>query len=155
MEEGCGCGCGEETCGGANDCLRVDVPCERSARLPLAEVVGDVLRDCECGIRGAGLGVPLASPAKAGGEGEIGAEFCADVRVEGEVCHGAVVPDVAGDEGLLEAAWSVVDEVWQGVVVEAAVEVLVLLFVGRVDGETGAEGELVASARESEIFAEL
>jgi len=78
----------------------------------LSEVVGDALGDGERGIGYAGLRVPLTCPAEAGGEREIGAELRAQVGVEGEFGDGAAVADVAGDEGLLEAAGCVVDEVW-------------------------------------------
>jgi hypothetical protein len=134
VEEGCGSGCCVETGGEAEGGFGGGAPGEAQAGLPLLVVAGDVLcgdAGDEGGVddeRGRGgwwwLRVPLSCPTDACGEEECGAEGNAEVGVEGEVVNGGVVAWVGGDrDGLLEAAWVVVEIVGDGGVVEAGVEV--------------------------------
>jgi hypothetical protein len=57
--------------------------------------------------------------------------------------------------GLLEAAWVVVQIVSEGGVVEAGVEVGLARLIRGGGGETGAEGEFVAATREHDVVDEL
>ena len=72
------------------------------------------------GVGRGGLRVPLRVPAQAGGEGGELAEGQLGVGEETQGADGGLIAGVAGDEGLLEAAWGIGEVVGERVVVVSA-----------------------------------
>ena len=135
--------------------FRVGIEGQGDAGLPLREVVGE----CAAGrarLPGSGAwGLNWAAQRRPAVRKRLGPELGAQVGVQRELLDGGGVAGVAGGEGLLEAAGIAGEVVGQGVVVETAVEVVLLLLVrGRV-GVAAAEGEGAGAAGGGQVVGEL
>src|SRR6185437_7206215 len=122
------------------------VPGEAGARLPLTQVVGDGRGAGDGGVGTGGLGIPLAVPAEAGGEGEVFFQRDAIIGVVRGTFHRALVLERSwrGSECFLVAAGIIGDEVGKRIEIVTAFEVGLLKLCRGIVGVTAAEMEEVA-----------
>src|SRR6185437_1726455 len=122
------------------------VPGEAGARLPLTQVVGDGRGAGDGGVGTGGLGIPLAVPAEAGGEGEVFFQRDAIIGVVRGTFHRALVLERSwrGSECFLVAAGIIGDEVGKRIEIVTALEVGLLKLCRGIVGVAAAEMEEVA-----------